>query len=703
MVLTYLGNQLWYTDTAAERPTGAQANKAIVVEISTRTVFYYDGAAWNAGTGGTGEVNTASNVGTGGVGLFKQKSAFDLQFKKANAGSNKITITDDTGNSEVDFDVAEANLTLANLAGTLAYVKLSLSNSLVNADVSSSAAIAYSKLNLANTIGNADISTSAAIQYSKLTLTDSLVNADVNASAAIAYGKLALTNGIVNSDINTAAAIAYSKLNLATSILNADINASAAIAWSKIDKTGSVLDDVGDVTITTPASGDVPTYNGSIWINQQPPGAAGGEANTVSNIGTAGVGIWKQKVGVNHELKKINAGSSRVTITDDTGANEVDVDIPATTVFTGQANTFGAFDQLFPSSRLLLGDSNASHSYIFAGSDLTANRTVTWPLLTGNDVPAMEAHPATFTNKTLTTPTVAWTQSAKTANYTLTTNDHVIRADASAGGFTLTLPAAATNAGRIYHIRRTDIEASTNILTVDANASELIDGNATYLLFPAEWITIMCDGTGWVVINRPEPSPTGFYFLRKGTTADRRYVAGMAFSTSALVTSTGTVTADKMHAIPLVVPRTTKFDLIECEVMTVGAGSIIRLGIYRDDGNTYPGARMFDSGSIDSSSTTGAKSVTITAGIQIFQPGLYWLTYVNSATAPVVRGLNTSAGWQASAGFTSPFGSTAAPFGWTADHTATTALPDPYPVGAVGRTGAPTTTSVFPAIGLRPL
>jgi hypothetical protein len=70
--------------------------------------------------GGSGEANTASNVGLGGVGIFKQKSGVDLQFKNINAGSNKVTITNDTTNSEVDIDVAEANLTLTNLGGNLA-------------------------------------------------------------------------------------------------------------------------------------------------------------------------------------------------------------------------------------------------------------------------------------------------------------------------------------------------------------------------------------------------------------------------------------------------------------------------------------------------------------------------------------------------------------------------------------------------------
>jgi hypothetical protein len=59
----------------------------------------------------SGESNTASNVGAGGVGVFKQKSGVDLQFKNINAGSNKVTITDDTTNSEVDIDVVPANFT----------------------------------------------------------------------------------------------------------------------------------------------------------------------------------------------------------------------------------------------------------------------------------------------------------------------------------------------------------------------------------------------------------------------------------------------------------------------------------------------------------------------------------------------------------------------------------------------------------------
>ena len=89
------------------------SNNHLMVKSTGGTVIDID----VLGSAPTGEANTATNVGTAGVGVFKQKVSANLEFKKINAGSNKVTITDDTGASEVDVDVAEGNLTLNNIGG----------------------------------------------------------------------------------------------------------------------------------------------------------------------------------------------------------------------------------------------------------------------------------------------------------------------------------------------------------------------------------------------------------------------------------------------------------------------------------------------------------------------------------------------------------------------------------------------------------
>ena len=48
-----------------------------------------------------------------------------------------------------------------------------------------------------------------------------------------------------------------------------------------------------------------------------------------------------------------------------------------------------------------INDSSADHQYVFAVSELAADRTVTLPLLTGNDQITMDAHASTLTNKSI--------------------------------------------------------------------------------------------------------------------------------------------------------------------------------------------------------------------------------------------------------------------------------------------------------------
>src|SRR5688572_27304724 len=70
-------------------------------------------------------------------------------------------------------------------------------------------------------------------------------------------------------------------------------------------------------------------------------GAGGGEANTASNSGTAGVGVWARKTSVDLEFKNLNTTmASYVTITDDTGNDEIDIDLSSLVAKTDVANIF---------------------------------------------------------------------------------------------------------------------------------------------------------------------------------------------------------------------------------------------------------------------------------------------------------------------------------------------------------------------------
>jgi hypothetical protein len=216
-------------------------------------------------------------------------SASDLSLGNVTNESKSTMFTNATFTGT--FTVPSGVITNANLAGSIAYSKLSLTGAIVNGDLAGS--VAYSKLSLTGAILNTDLA--GSIAYSKLSITGAILNADLAGSidatkintgvvsntefnyldgvtsaiqtqmdlkaplasptftgtvtlpnstvtnsmlaGSISYSKLTLTGAILNADL--AGSIAYSKLSLTGAILNADL--AGSIAYSKLSLTGAIL------------------------------------------------------------------------------------------------------------------------------------------------------------------------------------------------------------------------------------------------------------------------------------------------------------------------------------------------------------------------------------------------------------------------------------------------------------------------------
>lgn len=101
--------------------------------------------------------------------------------------------------------------------------------------------------------------------------------------------------------------------------------------------------------------------------------------------------------------------------------------------------------------------------------------------------------------------------------------------------------------------------------------------------------------------------------------------------------STAALTLNELRLTPLIISETTTFDRIAAEVTTAGAaGSVVRLGVYADDGTGFPGALVLDAGTINGTSV-GAQALTISLTLD---PGLYWIGAVAQTATATMRTFN---------------------------------------------------------------
>jgi hypothetical protein len=292
------------------------------IASSTAVKTAYDLA--NAALPKSGGIITG-NLEIGSTGSFTFEGA------TADAFETTLAVVDPTADRTITFPDITGTVVTTGDTGTVTSTMIA-DATIVNADVSTSAAIAFSKLASMTSarilLGNSSNVPTATAVTGDVTISNAgvtaiatgvIVNADINASAAIAYSKLALSSGITNTDVSASAAIAYSKLALSNSIVNADIGTSAAIAGTKISPnfgsqniqtSGTTIAGLGIFGLGSAAAPSI-TFSGNTNTGLYSPGtdtlafAKGGvEAMRIDSSGRLLVGTSTAPTGSSSQYSK---------------------------------------------------------------------------------------------------------------------------------------------------------------------------------------------------------------------------------------------------------------------------------------------------------------------------------------------------------------------------------------------------------------
>ncbi|NDB91009.1 MAG: hypothetical protein EB154_09455 [Nitrosopumilaceae archaeon] len=419
----------------------------------------------------------------------------------------------------------------------------------------------------------------------------------------------------------------------------------AGLVWRAINKAGSQISDLGDVAGGC-TNGKVLQFQAS---NSTFVCATHGFANIV-NLPATTAKILATNSSNKAEFKSLTQGTG-ITITN--GTNAVTITNAGVTSIAGTANNV-----TMSASTGSVTANLGSNVVITGGSAQTISKAIT------------------LSSSTLTNPQINGLEVAITSqsgSYTATSTDDIILMDASAATRTLTLPAAASNTGKIYYIKSIGTPGA-NIVIVDGNAAETIDGFKNFNMTMADQVAIIqSDGTNW---NRLDGTAT---ITRPAGATLNRWIGTAADSTNS---ATGLSQSGTIRAYPFIVNDNITIDQIKSEITTASTTTTntCRMGIYRDNGNAYPDALVAGSDVATFDQTVAVKTNTFASPIKLTK-GLYWLTYAcqTSTTMPTFR--NIAVGTIPSVlGYVSTMGANGAGTGWTAAFTYG-AFPSAFPAG----------------------
>lgn len=350
----------------------------------------------------------------------------------------------------------------------------------------------------------------------------SLVSTDINDfDTAVSNNSNVSSNTVHQSDTNNPHNITKSQIGLGN-VYNLKANLTATSAPNTNNDTtsgyavGSIWVDTNNQKVYMALD---TTTNNAVWTEITV--TSSGEINTASNIGTSGVGLFKQKTNNDLEFKKIDTDSNKITVTSNNDTISLDIDesvIDITNLLNAPSGiSVGTTDQqtlsqksFIDNSTYFIDDSDNTKKFQFQAGDITTSTTRTYTMPDTNTTLVGDNTTQTLINKTMTNPIISSISNSGTLTLPTSTDTLVgTNTTDTLTNKTLTNPTISTinNSGTLTLPTSTDVlvaRATTDILSNKTLVSPTISTiiNTGTLTLPTSTDTIVGRNTTDTFTNK---------------------------------------------------------------------------------------------------------------------------------------------------------------------------------------------------------